>query len=88
MRVGGANYQVPMEPYPERALSLALRWIVTAARDVKGKPMATKLKDIIVQSVNSEGPAVAKRNTVHQTAAGNKAFAHLAAWAKRRREGK
>ncbi len=86
MRVGGANYQVPIEPYPERALSLALRWIVTSARLVKGKPMRTKLKDVLVASFNGEGPAVSKRDTVHQTAAGNKAFAHLAAWAKRKKE--
>ncbi len=86
MRVGGANYQVPMEPYPERALSLALRWVVEAARDVKGKPMQLKLKNILIQSYNGEGPAVAKRNTTHQLAAGNKAFAHLAAWAKRNKK--
>lgn len=84
MRVGGASYQVPMEPYPARALRLALTWIVNCARDIKGKPMAKKLKDILVLSYNGEGPAVAKRNTVHQLAAGNKAFAHFAAWAKRR----
>jgi small subunit ribosomal protein S7 len=86
MRVGGASYQVPMEPYPARALRLSLTWIVNAARDIKGKPMSVKLKDILVQSFNGEGPAVAKRNTVHQLAAGNKAFAHFAAWAKRRKQ--
>jgi small subunit ribosomal protein S7 len=86
MRVGGANYQVPVEPRPERAVSLALRWITQASRGIKGKPMWLKLKDVLVQSVNLEGPAVAKRNTVHQTAAGNKAFAHLAVWARRRKD--
>jgi small subunit ribosomal protein S7 len=86
MRVGGANYQVPMEPYPERALSLALRWIVEAARSIKGKAMQEKLKSIIIQSYNGEGPAVAKQKTTHQLAAGNKAFAHLAAWAKRNKK--
>ena len=86
MRVGGASYQVPMEPYPARALRLSLTWIVNAARDIKGKPMSIKLKDILIQSFNGEGPAVAKRNTVHQLAAGNKAFAHFAAWAKRRKQ--
>jgi len=84
MRVGGASYQVPTEPYPARALRLSLTWMVNAARDVKGKPMVIKLKDILVSSYNGEGPAVAKRNTVHQLAAGNKAFAHLAMWAKKR----
>jgi small subunit ribosomal protein S7 len=78
VRVGGANYQVPMEPYPARAMRLGLTWIVDGARSVKGKPMAEKLSTILIQSYNSEGTAVAKRNTVHQTAAGNKAFAHLA----------
>jgi small subunit ribosomal protein S7 len=78
VRVGGANYQVPIEPYPARALRLGLSWVVDGARSIKGKPMADKLATLLIQSYNSEGPAVAKRNTVHQTAAGNKAFAHLA----------
>jgi|688.fasta_scaffold473392_1 small subunit ribosomal protein S7 len=84
MRVGGASYQVPMEPYPARALRLALTWIVGCARDMKGKSTDEKLKDILIQSYKGEGPAVAKRNTVHQLAAGNKAFAHFAAWAKKK----
>ena len=79
MRVGGASYQVPMEPYPARALRLGLTWIVNSARSVKGKPMNQKLKQVLVDSFKGEGAAVAKRNSVHQTAAGNKAFAHLAA---------
>jgi len=85
MRVGGANYQVPIEPYPARQLRLALTWIVNGARAMKGRPMADKLKDVLVQSFKSEGPAVAKRDTVHQTAAGNKAFAHLAARVNRKK---
>ena len=79
MRVGGANYQVPMEPYAARATRLGLTWIVSAARKQKGKPMADKLATVLIQSFNGEGAAVEKRNQVHQTAAGNKAFAHLAA---------
>jgi small subunit ribosomal protein S7 len=78
MRVGGANYQVPMEPYPARSLRLGLTWLVNSARNIKGRPMSDKLKEVIIQSYNNEGPAVAKKNSVHQTAAGNKAFAHLA----------
>jgi small subunit ribosomal protein S7 len=78
MRVGGASYQVPMEPYPARALRLGLTWIVNSARSVKGKPMSQKLKQVLIDSYKGEGAAVAKRNSVHQTAAGNKAFAHLA----------
>lgn len=84
MRVGGANYQVPMEPRPERALRLALTWIVDSARKMKGKPMNLKLKQIMVESFNGQGPAVAKRNAVHQTAAGNRAFTHLAYRAKKK----
>jgi len=78
MRVGGASYQVPTEPYAARSLRLALTWITNSARSIKGRPIAAKLKQILVESYKSEGPAVAKRNSVHQTAAGNKAFAHLA----------
>lgn len=78
VRVGGANYQVPIQPYEARALRLSLTWIVNSARSIKGKPMQSKLKTILVQSYNNEGPAVTKKETVHQTAAGNRAFAHLA----------
>ena len=78
MRVGGASYQVPVEPYPARALRLGLTWITDSARKIKGKPMAIRLAQILTDSYNNEGPAVAKRNAVHQTASGNKAFAHFA----------
>jgi small subunit ribosomal protein S7 len=78
MRVGGANYQVPTEPYPARQMRLGLTWIVNSARSVKGKPMSIKLKTVLVESFQGLGSAVAKRNSVHQTAAGNKAFAHFA----------
>lgn len=86
LRVGGANYQVPMEPYASRALRLSLTWIVNSARKVKGKPMNVKLADILIASFKGEGPAVEEKNRVHQLAAGNKAFAHLAAWAKRKKK--
>ncbi|MEM1311956.1 MAG: 30S ribosomal protein S7 [Patescibacteria group bacterium] len=85
MRVGGASYQVPMEPYPARSLRLGLTWIVNSARNIKGKPMDQKLKQILIDSYKGEGPAIAKRNSVHQTAAGNKAFAHLASRIGRKR---
>jgi small subunit ribosomal protein S7 len=78
MRVGGAAYQVPIEPYPARQLRLGLTWIVNSARSIKGKPMVERLKQILVESYQGSGAAVAKRNTVHQTAAGNRAFAHFA----------
>lgn len=85
VRVGGANYQVPIQPYEARALRLALTWIVNSARGIKGRPMQDKLKEVLVQTFNGEGPAVQKKETVHQTAAGNKAFAHLALRISRKR---
>ena len=84
MRVGGANYQVPIEPYPARALRLSLTWIINSARAIKGKPMRTTLANVLADSFNGEGAAVAKKNSVHQTAAGNKAFAHFALRAKKK----
>jgi small subunit ribosomal protein S7 len=84
MRVGGANYQVPIEPYPARQLRLGLTWIVNSARSVKGMSMTDKLKRILVESYQGTGPAVAKRNSIHQTAAGNKAFAHFALRARKK----
>jgi small subunit ribosomal protein S7 len=84
MRVGGASYQVPVEPYPARSLRLGLTWITDSARKIKGKPMAMRLSQILTDSFNNEGPAVSKRNAVHQTAAGNKAFAHFANRAKKK----
>lgn len=83
VRVGGANYQVPMEPYPARGLRLALTWIVDAARNIKGKAMEEKLATVLVSSYKEEGPAVEKRNVVHSMAAANKAYAHLAQRAKK-----
>jgi small subunit ribosomal protein S7 len=85
VRVGGANYQVPVEPYEARALRLALTWISNSARDIKGRNMSSKLQQILRDSYNLEGPAVAKKNSVHQTAAGNKAFAHLASRVSRKK---
>lgn len=77
-RVGGANYQVPREVRPERRRSLALRWIITAARSKKGKPMAVKLADELISASKNEGAAVKKREDVHRMAESNRAFAHLA----------
>jgi small subunit ribosomal protein S7 len=86
VRIGGSNYQVPMEPYPARALRLSLTWIIGAARGIKGKPMSEKLAQVIVASYNEEGTAIDKRNTVHQMAAANKAYAHLAARARAKKK--
>lgn len=77
-RVGGANYQVPREVRPERRLSLALRWIVDAAKSGKGTDMHTRLAAEIKKAAAEEGEAVTKRINTHKMADANKAFAHFA----------
>jgi small subunit ribosomal protein S7 len=76
-RVGGANYQVPVEVRAERRLTLAIRWLVSYARTRAGKSMAIKLADEIMAAANNEGAAVKKREEVHKMAEANKAFAHF-----------
>jgi len=75
-RVGGANYQVPVEVRPERRVTLGLRWLVgyTRARGEKG--MAEKLAKEIMDAANSSGAAVKKKEDTHKMAEANKAFAH------------
>ena len=75
-RVGGANYQVPMEVSADRAQSLALRWLNTAASTRGGKTMAEKLANEIIDASNNTGGAVKKREDTHRMAEANKAFAH------------
>ena len=75
-RVGGATYQVPIEVRPERATSLAMRWIVTNARGRAGKGMHEKLADELIDAANERGEAVRKREETHRMADANKAFAH------------
>ncbi len=77
-RVGGANYQVPIEVRPERRQFLAMTWIKGAANGVKGKPMAKKLASEIILASKNEGTAVKKREDTHRMAEANKAFAHFA----------
>ncbi len=77
-RIGGANYQVPVEVRPERKVALALRWIIESARSQKGKPMSEKLAEELINASNNTGNAVKKRNDVHRMAEANKAFAHFA----------
>ena len=77
-RVGGANYQVPVEVRPERRISLSYRWIIGAARNKKGKPMRVKLAEELIAASKNEGGAVKKRENVHKMAEANKAFAHFA----------
>ena len=75
-RVGGANYQVPMEVSHDRAQSLALRWLNTAAKNRGGKSMAEKLANELIDASNNTGGAVKKREDTHSMAEANKAFAH------------
>jgi len=76
-RVGGANYQVPVEVRAERRQTLAIRWLVGYARDRAGRSMEGKLADEILAASNNEGSAVKKREDVHKMAEANKAFAHF-----------
>ncbi len=77
-RVGGAAYQVPMQVNRNRQLSLAIRWILLAVREKKGRPTHVKLADELVAAYNREGTAVTRRENVHRMADANKAFAHFA----------
>lgn len=77
-RVGGSNYQVPMQVSPKRQLSLAIRWILAASRGKKGKPMAVRLASELMDAYRKEGAAVTTRENVHRMAEANKAFAHFA----------
>ena len=75
-RVGGATYQVPIEVRPERATSLAMRWLVRCARSRSGRAMREKLADEFIDAANERGDAVRKREETHRMADANKAFAH------------
>lgn len=75
-RVGGANYQVPIEVRADRGLALALRWIVGAARSRGAHSMAENLANELVDAANETGAAVKKREDTHRMAEANKAFAH------------
>ena len=75
-RVGGANYQVPVEVNPFRRQSLAIRWLILYARSRAGKTMIDKLADELIDAANSRGGAMKKKEDVHRMAEANKAFAH------------
>lgn len=75
-RVGGANYQVPIEVKPERAQALALRWLTQYSRLRGGHSMAENLANEIIDASNGVGASVKKREDVHRMAEANKAFAH------------
>jgi small subunit ribosomal protein S7 len=75
-RVGGATYQVPVEVAPDRRTSLAVRWILTAARARPGKTMAEKLAGELMDAATNTGAAIRKREDTHKMAEANRAFAH------------
>ncbi|MFO0933677.1 MAG: 30S ribosomal protein S7 [Planctomycetota bacterium] len=77
-RVGGANYQVPVEVSRKRQRALAFRWILESAREKKGKPLHRSLAEELLAAFNREGGAMAKRDNTHKMAEANKAFAHFA----------
>ncbi len=76
-RLGGANYQVPVEVRQQRGISLALRWILQAARNRQGRPMEKKFAEELMDAYNKTGTVIKKRENVHKMAEANKAFAHL-----------
>ena len=75
-RVGGANYQVPVEVNADRRTSLAIRWIITYARGRGEKGMVDKLTNELLDAANGKGAAIKKKDDVHRMAEANKAFAH------------
>ncbi len=76
-RIGGANYQVPMEVMEPRKTTLGMRWLLAACRAKKGARMAEKLAAEIMDAYNKTGAAIKKREDVHRMAEANKAFAHF-----------
>ena len=75
-RVGGANYQIPVEVNPERRASLAICWLISMARERAGKSMVEKLADELLDAAQNRGGAIKKKEDTHRMAEANKAFAH------------
>ena len=75
-RVGGANYQVPMEVRPDRSKSLGIRWLISYSRQRSGRTMVEKLAGEIIDAANGAGGSFKKREDTHRMADANKAFAH------------
>jgi small subunit ribosomal protein S7 len=75
-RVGGSTYQIPVEVPPDRQVSLAIRWLLAAARNRPGKSMAEKLASELMDAARGTGAAVKKREDTHKMAEANRAFAH------------
>ena len=78
-RIGGMTYQVPSEVGPKRQTSLAIRWILEAARGKKGRPMHLRLADELLDAYRKQGVAYEKRENTHKMAEANRDFAHFAA---------
>ena len=76
-RVGGATYQIPREVRGDRRLTLALRWIIRAAKQKKGKAMKEKLAEELLNAANNTGWAVKRKEDAHRMAEANRAFAHF-----------
>ncbi len=77
-RVGGATYQVPVEIKGDQRFSLAMRWIITAARGRTGRPMVDRLSAELLDAFNNTGAAIRRREEVHRMAEANRAFSHYA----------
>ena len=77
-RVGGANYQVPMQVNKRRQQSLAFRWLINACREEAGRPMSQRLANELMAAYRKEGKAMNTREQTHRMADANKAFAHFA----------
>ncbi|PIV90595.1 30S ribosomal protein S7 [Candidatus Gracilibacteria bacterium CG17_big_fil_post_rev_8_21_14_2_50_48_13] len=80
-RIGEGVYQVPIEVKPKRQVALAVRWILAAARSLKGSSFPKRLAQILMESAENTGPAIKKRDDIHRMAEANKTFAHLARFA-------
>jgi len=76
-RVGGATFQVPKEIAEKRGYTLAMRWLIQAARSKKGKSMEEKLAEELISAFNNQGTAVKKKENVHKMAEANRAFSYL-----------
>ncbi|MFZ5879815.1 MAG: 30S ribosomal protein S7 [Chloroflexota bacterium] len=75
-RVGGATYQVPMEVSTDRRMTLAIRWVLSAARDRSGQSFSEKLAAELIDAANETGSAIRKRDETHKMAEANRAFSH------------
>ena len=76
-RVGGATYQVPMEVAPERRITLAMRWIITASRARSGKSFSEKLAGELMDAAENQGASIRRREEAHKMAEANRAFSHF-----------